>query len=903
MDARSRASAEQPVNEVDGWLRDGGFVIAASDRAARDLGAGFHLRRRAEGMAAWPAPQIHSWDSFVRTQWEQLSLDRRFLLNTQQERVLWAEMVGAEQQLTTLLEEPLHRLAEMAMEAHRLLCSYAPRFLQQAERTSWVNDAAAFSRWLARFDAACSAGDLLSAARAPLEFIRTLGADEKHRPPLLLVGFDRLLPVQLELLNAWGVWRNAALNESSAEVRYYAAADTQSELSACAQWCASRLAQWPGDRILIITQQVHNRRGEIERAFLRLSAPGAQPLFEFTLGIPLGAVPLARAAQLILAWLNSAIAENALDWLLSTGFITTTSQESVALQARMRMLRRKGLERTHWTLAEFLNQSHHLNPLPEAWARRMSDARNLLASHRSAPQSPLDWAALVPRLLQTIGFPGASSLSSVQFQAARRWQQVIDTCGSLGFDGRLVAWDDFLSALARASGDTLFAPESSGASILIAGPAESAGLAAGAVWFLGADEDLWPPSGSTHPFLPVALQRRFAMPHATPAGDWELADTIARRLIAVAPAVCFSFPMQRAGIDARPSRLVVQLAGSPTPIPADLALPPAITPLASAFSDSPQIPFHPDNSPGGSDVLTRQSKCAFQAFARFRLGAQGWEPAQAGLSAAQRGVLLHNVLHAVWNSPPLRDARNLEALRSLIGQGMESFVADLARQTMRSSLSASVHNRMPPRYLELEQQRLAGVVTQWLHFEAARREFAVAETEVKKSITIAGLNLTLRLDRTDRLNNGSLLVIDYKSGNPKPSSWNLPRPDDVQLPLYAAFALGDQQPGGLVFAKLHPVKPQFAGCIRDAKATLLPDLGHQSSLVKHPLTPEKLQAWHDCIEQLARDFLAGRADVNPRDYPATCKNCGLQSLCRVQEDADRIFAESGVELDEQDDDD
>jgi hypothetical protein len=34
---------------------------------------------------------------------------------------------------------------------------------------------------------------------------------------------------------------------------------------------------------------------------------------------------------------------------------------------------------------------------------------------------------------------------------------------------------------------------------------------------------------------------------------------------------------------------------------------------------------------------------------------------------------------------------------------------------------------------------------------------------------------------------------------------------------------------------------------------------------------------------MARDFLAGRAEVNPREYPETCEKCGLQTLCRVLE--------------------
>ena len=41
--------------------------------------------------------------------------------------------------------------------------------------------------------------------------------------------------------------------------------------------------------------------------------------------------------------------------------------------------------------------------------------------------------------------------------------------------------------------------------------------------------------------------------------------------------------------------------------------------------------------------------------------------------------------------------------------------------------------------------------------------------------------------------------------------------------------------------------------------------------------------WRETIEQLARDFLAGRAAVDPRAYPDTCKNCGLQTVCRILE--------------------
>jgi RecB family exonuclease len=165
---------------------------------------------------------------------------------------------------------------------------------------------------------------------------------------------------------------------------------------------------------------------------------------------------------------------------------------------------------------------------------------------------------------------------------------------------------------------------------------------------------------------------------------------------------------------------------------------------------------------------------------------------------------------------------------------------------------------------------------------------------------VAGLTLKLRLDRVDRLNDGSLLVIDYKSGSVSPKSWELPRPEDVQLPLYAAFALpSGNELGGLVFARVRPGDMCFTGKAADAQATIDASLKRTSRLVKNALTADELSEWKLAIEQLARDFIAGRADVDPRDYPDTCDRCGLYALCRIREREDQAEPEeeeNGMEV-------
>jgi ATP-dependent helicase/nuclease subunit B len=880
--------------EIETWLRGGGLVVTASDRAARALTASFHRVRRAEGLAAWPAPQIVDWRSLARDAWTARAQDDRPLLNPTQEQALWAEIADRDPHPATVLDRSRYRVAALAMEAHKLLANYAPRHLRTSARGAWQLDASAFSKWLAEFDERCRVGRLLSLSRMPLELIPLLEADRSERPPLLIAGFDRILPVQRSLFDAWGAWSEAARDEPAVEVSYYEAPDTRTELAACALWCKRKLGANPQARLLVIAQDAASRRGEMERALLRSTGLNAPPIFEFSLGVPLSAVSTAKAAHLMLRWQSGPIEEGEIDWLFSTGHAAASEGEAAALEHAVRELRRKGLERTRWGLETFCGQARTAKSLPSAWVERMKQAQRRLADLEQRPQSPLDWAEQVPKLLEAAGWPGYRPLTSSQFQAAQRWQQAVEACGSLGFDGRRMNWREFLEALSLALDETLFAPESRDAPIQIAGPAESAGLSADAVWFLGADENNWPARANTHPLLPLHVQREAAMPHATAQLDWELARAITSRILAAAPEVRFSYARQNEKTEARPSRVVMQLAALPKPLPQGLAAEKRREPLVILVEDASRIRFAGREIRDGASVLTHQSQCPFKAFAIARLGAKGWEAAEAGLTPSQRGQLIHAVMHAIWDGKP-DGIKTLDELTKL--PDLEAFVSEHVRRVLKAKMPAGAREQMPRRYLELEEPRLTRLVCEWLSYEAARLPFSVSQTEADRSIEVAGLHFRVRLDRIDKLNDGSQLVIDYKSGDVSPRSWELPRPDDVQLPLYAGFALNriEEPLGGLVFAKLRAGERnrEFAGRVFQPDATLFSGLKGSNALVKNPLTLEQLFLWREYIEKLARDFVKGVADVDPREYPGTCERCGLQTLCRVHESRARLDAEDG----------
>jgi ATP-dependent helicase/nuclease subunit B len=519
--------------------------------------------------------------------------------------------------------------------------------------------------------------------------------------------------------------------------------------------------------------------------------------------------------------------------------------------------------------------------------------------------NPLEWADKVPQLLETIGWPGADSKTSVQFQEMRRWQQALDTAGSLGFDGRRISWQEFLADLEHTAADILFTPQSSDAPIQIVGPAESAGLSADAVWFLGADEDSWPGVASMHPFLPAKVQREFEMPHSAHDLDWRFSSAITNRLLSSAQEVHFSYATQVEGVETGPSRLIQQLVCAPQPLAAN-QYPPVHEPqVAAPFIDSTTVGFHLNQLSGGAGVLSWQSQCPFKAFASARLDAKDWNAAEFGLSAKQRGQILHAVLHSLWSGKPpgIKSQNDLIAIKDLV-----AFVETHVNAGMQSALPHEIFAQVPPSYLELEKIRLDRLIHEWIDFEKSRAPFEVQQVEAERTVTIAGLSMKLRLDRVDRLIDGSPLVIDYKTGNVNPRSWDLPRPDDLQLPLYKVFGLEPLQPslfdnyagparGGLVFARVRTGDICLTGRITDAKGLVKSDLPGNSSLVRRKLTGFEELQWKEYIQQMAEDFLHGRAEVNPREFPKTCERCGLQAVCRVQEPENHGSAE-----DERDDD-
>ena len=202
----------------------------------------------------------------------------------------------------------------------------------------------------------------------------------------------------------------------------------------------------------------------------------------------------------------------------------------------------------------------------------------------------------------------------------------------------------------------------------------------------------------------------------------------------------------------------------------------------------------------------------------------------------------------------------------------------------------------------IESERLVRLGGGWLDIEAQRPRFSVVSLEAQAITSIGGLTLRLQPDRIDRLDNGALVVIDYKTGRVSHADWLGERPAAPQLPLYATMLSAQSETvHAIVFAqiraeRIRPVSLSAAPlALDDAKP-----VDEVMTSTGRPGWDGLLADWRERLERLAAGYLAGEAAVAPA-RPTACSHCDLPSLCRLEERrglAARLRAESEGEADD-----
>ena len=257
----------------------------------------------------------------------------------------------------------------------------------------------------------------------------------------------------------------------------------------------------------------------------------------------------------------------------------------------------------------------------------------------------------------------------------------------------------------------------------------------------------------------------------------------------------------------------------------------------------------------------------------MRLGAKPLDQPEPGLSALDRGQLIHRILKRVW--------QHLESHEGLLST-TEDRLENIVRTTVGAGIQSLSKRRRAlrrPRFAAIEQMRLKRVIGDWLLLEKERQPFTMLEQEESRRVTVGSIDLRIRADRVDRLEDGELVILDYKTGECSPSDWAGFRPDEPQLPIYAVTA--DFPVAGVFFGRLKTGKIGFRGLANSEG--IVPGVKVSD---KEPPLGETIEDWRDVLDRLGNDFRAGSAAVDPKDRHLTCRYCALPTLCRISQ-ADR----------------
>jgi ATP-dependent helicase/nuclease subunit B len=276
--------------------------------------------------------------------------------------------------------------------------------------------------------------------------------------------------------------------------------------------------------------------------------------------------------------------------------------------------------------------------------------------------------------------------------------------------------------------------------------------------------------------------------------------------------------------------------------------------------------------PAGTRTIEYQNRCPVRAYAELRLACSPMETPRPGVDFRERGTLLHRALELLWTR-----LGGSQALHAAKGGQLEAMIEESVARAMADAFgSGGVYQQN--RALLREHRRAARLIRELCELELQRPPFRVSALEARRNwSSLAGCSLDLRIDRIDELEDGTHIIFDYKSGAPQSQDW---LGDRITYPQLLVYMLAVGEPvTGLATIQLNSMRIGFRG-IADRKGRLPRvsgiDLDGDSSTQRWQAQQER---WRHSVEQLAADFLAGVATLNPMEN--ACRICHLHAFCRI----------------------
>ena len=832
------------------------LVITSGRRLARAIDRHVAAAALDRGQTAWTAPTVLTWQVWLRR-----LADARVLLKPDvaapdrvltppAARQLWRDAVAASMPAPTAPLANVSGVAALAADAYAVMRRYGLT-LDAVAAEAFDDD----SRCLV--DSARRVRSRLAASRWMLEadLAGALAADAATLLPdigarVLLAGFDALTPDQEHLIAALPDVQFDLVTDRGRGWRASLArcGTFRDEIVAAGRWARGLREERPDCRIAVVVPGLSGIADDVRRWFRQGFAPPAavstrvgddDPGFEMSYGGVLRRYPAVATALALLEFSVRPRSFVGVSRLLRTPLLQRDDDRAAcALEARLRARPDRP-----WLPAALTAFAAGDAP---AWLEPV----RALAELAEEKRRPSAWAEAFESTLSAAGWLDAIATDSPVFQLRRAFHGALNALGALDPTAGSISLDSAVSALGDIAGDTLFQPEGDDPDVLVCGPLEMPGLGFDAVWVAGLDAGRWPAPGRPNALLPRGLQRRHALPDATPeqtAAFWR------RRFDALsgaAPVQVLSHAEREGDSELLPSPLLDGVGARLSPELADGRIGWADVAATLPMRHAPDTlsRFAPDRRLyQAATALPLLRADPFAAMALGRWNARWLEDPRREVGPRLRGELLHEALRRVYLVLDSRDA--IAALAA------PDRLALVRREVADAMAGAFVHaDEVVRTLLRIEEARAVTLIDALLDADLERTPFEVVAREQERVLTLSGITLHLKLDRVDRTADGSV-VIDYKTG----SKVALTR-DSIEGQHFAMllYALTEREAvAGVAMAALNREPERYSGLVDDGARGVLP----ASRLVRALALPDVIDDWRADAEGLAARFLMAPVDI------------------------------------------
>jgi len=875
--------------DLEAALNTGHTLVVPTAQRAAAVRLAFAGAQLTQGHRAFRTPDIQSLSGWLRGQPAGSGTDGPTLrrLGASEEWLLWRAAVAA---AAAELAVPAAGLVDAVRQSAALLYEWhiPPAALQE----SGTAEALLLARTLTLLESRLAE---LGAAGS----WRTLH-DLSHEPPRrapLFTGFAMQTPARRALLAAWEA-RGTPVRElpcafAGVPGSLAQAEDPSTELAMIAHWCRERLSALPTARLLVVVPDLARRQSEVRRAFDEALDPlylqratGIAHLSAYAVegGRPLiSHEPVAEGVRTLQVLSAEVDLAEISQWLRGNFWLRPDASRRALLDVWLRTVVPPRLDAGQ-LLAALRAAPPALLAQADEVATHLERMREALAA--GSPASLAGWSARFARVLTLCGLDcgAARQRDSHAQQVLQRLEELLQECAALPAALGVIDAGEALSLFTQLLTRTQFEPATGDTPVTLTATLADPIVRYDGVWVSGLHAGVIPQGVRFDPFIPASLQRRAGVPAADAAAQVACSERALADLGRCSREFILSAPAHAADLELGFAPLLEPYTARPyAPAQRGVGLARAIraTRAVERIIDETGLRWpHAVPLPAGTRAIELQSRCPFRAYAQLRLGAEPLEAPVPGITPRERGKMLHRALHLLWlrlkDSAGLNAARVARTLAQIIRECVAQAATEILEESDRGHSDATGLLALREAAIIREQGRACRLLNTLCEIEAARAPFAIHEVEADHRLELAGALINVRIDRIDRLADGSHAILDYKSGRAVTPDWEVERTTHPQLLVYLLAA-------GVPVSTL-------AVAHLDPKAVLLKGIGDEDGRlpgikgVAAGAWPQQLDVWRDQVATLAADFVAGDARVDPMDK--ACDHCHLHAFCRIA-DRDR----------------